>query len=205
VSREAIYDRSTVVIYAAHVNATIEELGCIDRRSPPDAALMLDVSSVKAPIVRAARGLRNFVASHAMAGSERSGAGAASAGLFLGKPWLYVPTRDEELDERAVRFIGALGGIPVEAYPDKHDETVALTSHLPQVLANIFAARLRERGPLAELEPFCGPTARELLRLSRSSTAMWHDILQTNGKNVAAELHAFASDLQRTANELDKP
>lgn len=200
VSKEAIYARSTIVVLATHVNGTLEELERINRLDARKQLLILDVASVKVPIVRAASGLHNFVASHPMAGAERSGADAADAGLFAERPWLYVPTGNHALDEQARQFITAIGGIPVAVTAQEHDATVALTSHLPQVFSSLFARRLSTKNA----DPYCGPAARELLRLSRSSAPMWRDIMQANHRNLAAELRGLAQDLLQTADALDR-
>jgi prephenate dehydrogenase len=242
VPRDAIDERADVIAIAAHISGTIAELQRMRFTQPRNARLIIDIASVKAPVVRAARGLQNFVATHPMAGRERSGPSAAARDLFEGKTWLYVPTGDRELDWRAVEFIGALGANPVEISACQHDDTVAFTSHLPQILATLFSQRLRHgdaqprhgdaqprhgdaqprhgdalrcHGEVQPCHPevskdgrgieaFMGPTARELMRLSRSSAPMWHDILDANKENICTELRALASELARVADALER-
>ncbi len=201
IPRELIYERCDTIILAAHVQATMAEIERMEKVRPR-AMLILDVASVKVPIVRAAARLPRFVATHPMAGAEISGPGAASGALFSGKPWLYVPTDEAALNHRAVEFIGKLGAQPVPIEAAEHDAAVALTSHLPQMLATLFAGRLNESG-VKKLAPYCGPTARELSRLSRSNVAMWREIFLANRKHVATELRGLAAELERTARALD--
>lgn len=198
-ARSAILEQADVIVLAVHTCATIEQLESLRFTQPRAARLVIDVSSVKTPILRAARGVPAFVATHPMAGCERSGPEAASAGLFEGRPWFYVATGDRDLDWRAVEFIGSLGAVPVETDAAAHDRAVALTSHLPQVFATLFAAAL----PPSTGSSYCGPTAHELLRLSRSNTEMWKDVLLGNGRNVARELRAMSGRLERLADALD--
>lgn len=200
-TREEIDERANVIVVAAHIAGTIAEIERLRFTQPRKARLIIDISSVKAPIVEAASGLTNFVATHPMAGRERSGPAAASRDVFEGKTWLYIPTGDRELDWRAVEFIGAFGAIPVEADAVEHDRIVAVTSHLPQVLATLFASRLSR--PEVQLDAFMGPTAKELLRLSRSSMDMWRDILRANRENIGVELRALAHDLEEAAAALE--
>ncbi len=196
---ETISERADTIVIAAHINGTIAHLERLRVAPPRNARLVIDVSSVKAPIVAAARGVKHFVATHPMAGSERSGPAAAKRGVFEGKTWLYVPTGDRELDWRAVDFIGAFGAIPFEIKADEHDRIVAFTSHLPQILATLFA-----RSGKTGTDAYMGPTAKELLRLSRSSDAMWHDILQHNRENIARELRALAQHARDAADDLER-
>lgn len=200
-TRESIDERADVIVLAAHISGTLAELERMRFTQPRRARLIIDIASVKAPILEAAQGVRNFVATHPMAGRERSGPAAATRDVFEGKTWLYVPTGDRELDWRAVEFIGAFGAIPVETDATEHDRIVAVTSHLPQVLATLFAARLSR--PEVQLEPFMGPTAKELLRLSRSSMDMWRDILSANRENIGIELRVLARDLEEAAAALE--
>jgi prephenate dehydrogenase len=206
-TRDDIMRRADVIVIAAHISGTLAEIARLRSAPPLMARLIVDISSVKAPIVEAARGLTNFVATHPMAGRERSGPAAASRDVFEGKTWLYVPSDDRDLDWRAVEFIGAFGAIPVEADAFEHDRIVALTSHLPQVFATLFTARMLRHPDFSKgdrrIEAFMGPTARELQRLSRSSEAMWRDILQANHENIARELRALARDLQDMAASLE--
>lgn len=203
VSRAEIDARADVIAIAAHTSGTIAELERMKTQPPRKAQLIVDISSVKAPIVAAARGVRNFVATHPMAGRERSGAAAATRDLFDGKTWLFVPSGNRELDWRAVEFIGAFGATPVEVDAETHDRTVAFTSHLPQVLGTVFARAASRNGTTAEAH-YLGPAANELLRLSRSSPAMWHDILRANHENIARELRTLAGDLVAVADALDR-
>lgn len=200
-TREEIGEQADVIVIAAHIAGTIAQMEHLRATQPHKARLILDISSVKVPIVQAAHGLTNFVATHPMAGRERSGPAAAARDVFEGRTWLYIPTGDRELDWRAVEFIGAFGAIPVEADASEHDRIVAVTSHLPQVLATLFAARLSR--PEVQIDAFMGPTAKELLRLSRSSTDMWRDILRANRENIWVELRALAHDLEEAAEALE--
>ncbi|HEY2473991.1 MAG TPA: prephenate dehydrogenase/arogenate dehydrogenase family protein [Candidatus Cybelea sp.] len=197
VPRDDLAARAEVLVLAAHLGATLEEIGRLKAQRGTGAALLTDVSSIKAPVVRAAAGLKNFVGSHPMAGTEHSGVRAARADLFDGCVWAYIPTGDEPLDERARDFIRSLGGSPLAITAEEHDRVVAITSHLPQVLAYCYARLLRDS---PGVERLCGPVARELLRISTMGGAMWDDILAANAGNIERELRDLAADLEQVAN-----
>jgi prephenate dehydrogenase len=203
-AREDVYRRSEIVVLAMPVRECVAELEMLDPALLDDVSLVIDVSSVKAPVVDASRGLPKFVATHPMAGSERSGPAFAQASLFEGKTWAYVPARDDVLNRRAAQFIELLGGVPLAVEANEHDVTVALTSHMPQVFAWLFTARLRECG-YAHAEELCGPVARELLRIGRSSAASWDDVLDYNALNVARELGAMSDALNEAAYMRNTP
>ena len=186
-----------VIVVALPVRAACDYLASIDRTAPPHARLMIDVASVKGPIVLAAQGLANFVASHPMAGNEGTGPAAADAALFESKPWLYVPPQDAEVEGRAVEFINELGGHPFATGAAEHDSMLALTSHIPQLLAYAFAEELRTAGTPEHVLPYCGPAARELLRLGRSPLPMWQEIFENNAVELTRALRTFIARLQR--------
>ena len=124
-------------------------------------AFVTDVASVKDAVMSdaltelgrqgmAGAGAR-YVGSHPMAGRERSGAGAADADLFYGRPWVVVA--HEGSSPEAVLAVRALasdvGGVPMEMTAPMHDRSVALVSHVPQLVSSMLAARLGDAPPEA--------------------------------------------------------
>jgi prephenate dehydrogenase len=160
--------------------------------------LIVDVASLKVPVVSAARGLANFVGTHPWAGSETSGALGARASLFLDCLWSFVPSGSGEPDGRARTLIEALGGRPAAIGAAAHDAAAALTSQLPQVAATALGAMLcaRLRDPAAGRQR--GPGLRGALRLAGSSWSMWRPLLREN----AAELTPLVRELSRSLEEL---
>ena len=204
-SAQDVYDRADVVVVAVHLDATLATLRALQAH-PPKASLILDVASVKAPVVAAVTGLAHFVATHPMAGTERSGRTAARADLFDGRSWAYVPSGDTALDDRVRAFIRLCGAEPVATDAVLHDRIVALTSHAPQVVASTISGRIldlaRTHGPA--VDALCGPVARELLRVGRSDIGMWRALLQANAGEVVTHLRAIASELETVARGLEE-
>lgn len=198
-SAQALPIECDVLVIAAHLEPTLREIERLTAQSSI-TALVLDVASVKLPVVRAAAGLQNFVATHPMAGTERSGAAAARADLFEGRVWAYVPGGDDALNVRARSFIESMGALPLPISAEAHDRAVAITSHLPQIVAWCYASLLRDGG--ADAENLCGPVANELLRIAGMSSATWRDILQANASNIEPPLRRLATELQASADAL---
>ncbi len=180
-----------VYVIAAHLDPTLLELSRLARAPAPVPPLTMDVASVKVAVVSAANGLRNFVATHPMAGTELSGVRAARAGLFEGCAWAYVPSGEEGLDERARGFIGSMGGVAIAMSAEEHDRAAAITSHVPQIVASSYASLLRADESAAK--KLCGPVARELLRISTMSFTMWRDTLKANRSNIGPQLRRLAA------------
>jgi prephenate dehydrogenase len=189
------------VILAAPVPAILQMLPAV-RQGAPDA-LILDVGSVKAPIVeRMARlpGAERTVGGHPIAGKETSGPAAADPDLFRGRPFVLTPhaaTSDETL-ERARDIAGRIGSQVVVTDAESHDSTVARTSHLPQSLSSVLAG-----GLAAGDGSYAGPGLRDMTRLATSDPSLWTDILLANNRAVASELRGFATRVLELAEALE--
>lgn len=192
--------RADVMVLAAHLEPTLRKLESLRYERTLRATLVMDVASVKVPVVAAARGVANFVATHPLAGGERAGARAARPDLFEKRSWAYVCSGDGQLDGRACEFIASLGGVPVPVSAEEHDRAVALTSHLPQLVGVCYSRLLRDRNVDQRL---CGPVARELLRVSKMSFAMWRDTLRSNAQNIDPELRSLNAALLSAADALE--
>ena len=104
----------------------------------PTSAVITDVGSVKAPIVKVWRELhQNFVASHPMAGTNDAGVNAGRKGLFNKRPWVSTPETTTSQDALAIvrQLADELGAQWIEADPNMHDQAVALISHLPVLVS----------------------------------------------------------------------
>lgn len=189
------------LILAAPLEAVVGLLERL-RAQPPPASLIMDVASVKVPVVRAGGGLAAFVPSHPIAGSERSGPAAARADLFERHVWIYEPNVAPAAAERARAFITAMGARAVPIDAETHDRLAALTSHLPQVLSIALASRLAASLDDATLA-LCGSGVRSMTRLGASSWEMWQGILKSNGPTLAKEVRTLASVLSEIADELE--
>ena len=146
--------------------------------------LVMDVGSIKGPILAelaSAQGApANFVPCHPMAGSEQAGAGAAQANLFQGR-WVFVvstATAAPAACSAAHKFWQSLGAQTTELAPAAHDAAVAYSSHLPHLLAALYAG-LDDVVPAA-----AGPGYRDFSRLAKSNPALWADILTSNKSQI---------------------
>lgn len=184
---EAAVTGAAIVVLAAPVRALGELARRIDGRIGGDT-LVIDLGSVKAPVVRVAEALGladRFVGCHPLAGTEASGPGASRADLYDGKPCFICPgpsVRAESL-ARAVAFWQGLGSSALQVEADLHDAFMAAASHLPHVAAFSLAGSL---GGVAELlvaqtPPSCPPTSlRDTTRVAASEPRVWTDIFLDN-------------------------
>lgn len=174
----------------------------------PDA-VVTDVASVKLEPFRelTARGVNitRYIGSHPLAGRERGGAISARADLFIGRPW--VVCRDEDTRASDLALVEALaldvGAMPLEMTPEEHDRSVALTSHVPQVVASLLAARLASADE--DALRLAGQGVRDTTRIAASAPELWVQILGANAQPVVDVLDALAADLKTVSDALREP
>jgi prephenate dehydrogenase len=212
---EAI-DGAQLVVLAAPPTATIELVARLAGLRPalaPDTVIT-DVASTKAAVVAAGteHGLR-FVGGHPMAGRETAGYQAASANLFVDRPWVVVPTDPDDLP--AVVAVETLA-VACRAWPIRmdaatHDLAVAAISHLPLVIAAALVEAVA--GPDAGgASPAGWPVARSLAasgwrdmtRLARGDVAMGAGIAATNAPAIASHLREFRDVLDGWLADLER-
>lgn len=190
--REKIFEKCDTVVLATPVAATCGELErAREIRATWD--LMIDVASVKKPVCDAARGIANFVGTHPLAGSETSGPIGARTDMFEGRAWVVTPCGDAVAEKRAHDFVSSLGAQSLAVSAEEHDAVLALTSHLPQLLAFLLAPRILAGEE--DAKRFCGPAGLEILRLGRSNRRLWDEIFAANAEHVAVEGRALAAAL----------
>jgi len=159
--------------------------------SAGEETTVTDVGSTKVSVVAAAAGSPRFVGGHPIAGLESRGAEHASAGIFEGATWFLTPTaQTDNARHRLVHgFAASLGAVPVAIDPVAHDRLVALTSHVPHVLANVVvnhagAMRVEGHEPLAN----AGGSLRDMTRIAGANPRIWTDIFLDNADAVREAL-----------------
>jgi prephenate dehydrogenase len=200
-------DRPALVIVAVPPDVTAD---VIERELTafPDA-VVTDVASVKLEPLRALRergvDLRHYIGSHPLAGRERGGAISARADIFIGRPW--VVCRDEETSAADLAIVEGLaldlGATPIEMSPEEHDQSVALVSHVPQLIASLLAGRF-VGAPDGSLR-LAGQGVRDTTRIAASAPELWVQILGANAEPVVDVLDALAADLSSVADALRAP
>ena len=130
-----------------------------------------------------------------------AGAEAAEAQLFRGKPYILTPHAPRtSLSDSFRWWLDKMGARVVEMQPEEHDATVALTSHLPQILSTSLALTLARQANPNAAEIF-GAGLLDMTRLALSSPDLWNSILATNKAAVLAAVEAFSvslADLRRS-------
>lgn len=168
-----------------------------------DACTVTDVGSTKAAVCAAAHESPRFIGGHPVCGSEARGPAHARGEVFQAATWYLSPlARTEPARFQLVhRFVSRLGATPVAVDPLAHDRIVALSSHLPHVLANVLvnqagATRVDGHEPLAA----AGGSLRDMTRVAGANPRIWVDIFLDNAEPLSAAL----AEHRRRAEQVER-
>jgi prephenate dehydrogenase len=167
----------------------------------PDA-VVTDGGSTKRDVIAAARKalgprIGQFVQAHPIAGSEKSGAAAAEAGLFRGKRVILTPL-PENPEAAVARISGAWAACGAKLSTmeaEEHDAVLSTVSHLPHLLAYALAQDVATRANAKRLFEIAGAGFRDFTRLASSSPEMWRDICVNNRDMLLADVARFEDKL----------
>jgi prephenate dehydrogenase len=196
---------SDLVVFCTPVDRIAQQVLEVAPSCAP-GTLLTDAGSTKATIVRALDGKLPpgvaFVGSHPLAGSEKRGPAFADAELFEGRWTVLTPTEatDPAALDRAAAFWQALGSRTRRMSPEEHDRALALTSHLPHLLAAALAGVLPR-----ELQALTATGFRDTTRVAAGDPALWAAIFAHNRPALLAALARLEERLGafRTALEGD--
>lgn len=198
----AMLDGAELVVAAIPVGgyaALAETLGPLLR----PGMILTDVGSVKQTALRdlgpfIPDGV-HFIPGHPIAGTEHSGPAAGFAELFQGRWCILTPPPGA--DERALAKLISLWegcGSKVEVMePAHHDQVLAITSHLPHLIAYtiVGTASDLEEHTKSEVIKFSASGFRDFTRIAASDPVMWRDVFLNNKEAVLDILQRFTEDL----------
>lgn len=191
------------IVVATPVDTLAESIVAALLRNPQ--CIVIDTGSIKTKVILDVwtltesmsnkRELRErYVPTHPMAGREVSGPDGARSDLFEGRAWAITPHL--QLKESALAQVEALvdqlGSVAYLMSPEEHDRQVAMTSHLPQLIASLLAGVLKAPLDLA------GQGLRDMTRLAHSNPVMWGPIVEGNQR----ELEPLFDEIVKSINVL---
>ena len=174
-------------------------------------ALVTDVGSVKADVVRELEPLvkkvgAHFVGSHPMAGGEKMGVLASRADLYTNALCVITPTKHSAATavKKLEQFWKALGARTLKLDAVEHDLLVSRSSHLPHIAAAALASLVLDPKLPSTQPGLCATGFRDTTRVASGSPEMWRDIALANRKHVAQSLTAYIAELNRFQAALRK-
>jgi cyclohexadieny/prephenate dehydrogenase len=168
----------------------------------PATAVVSDVGSSKAAVaatLRAALPNISIIPAHPVAGTENSGPDAGFASLFRGRWCILTPDDDASAGDvdRLSTFWTQLGARAELMTAGHHDRVLAITSHLPHLIAFTIVGTVSdlERVTQSEVIKYSAGGFRDFTRIAASNPTMWRDVFLTNKHAVLDMLGRFSEDL----------
>ncbi|MBB3912047.1 prephenate/arogenate dehydrogenase family protein [Sphingomonas desiccabilis] len=196
----AVLDAELVVLCVP-----VGAIGAVAAELAPDlpaGVIVTDVGSSKASVAQAlAEALPGVavVPAHPVAGTERSGPEAGFATLFRNRWCILTPAEDADpvAVARVAEFWRRLGADIEQMAPEHHDRVLAVTSHLPHLIAYtiVGTASDLEEVTQSEVIKYSAGGFRDFTRIAASDPTMWRDVFLNNREAVLDMLQRFSEDL----------
>lgn len=174
-------------------------------------AVVSDVASVKQSVLDAALAVcgrlpANLVPGHPIAGSERSGVAAARADLFRDHRVILTPVAETATlaRRRVAELWQHLGAEVVDMAVDEHDRVLAMTSHLPHLLAFALVDTLGRAPEHEAVFRYAAGGFRDFTRIASSDPVMWSDIFSANAPAVGDVLDRLEAELSELRGLLER-
>ncbi|MBM7569832.1 prephenate dehydrogenase [Aquibacillus albus] len=197
-------------IIAAPVSKAIElvdQLKNIEFKKP---IIISDVSSVKSPVMDAARSLPSefvtFIGGHPMAGSHKKGITAAKGHLFENAIYVLTPFEPclEEKVEALKELLRGTNSNFLILEPKEHDEMTSVISHFPHLIASSLVHQAKNwQETHAYIPTLAAGGFRDITRIASSNPGMWQDIFFHNRKGMSHLLSDWITEMKELKNLLD--
>jgi len=180
----------------------------------PSTVAVTDVASVKGNIADALTGHfdkvpSNAILGHPIAGSEQSGVSAAKEDLYQNHRVILIndpassPQTDPVLLAKVSQLWQAVGAEVFEMSVSEHDHVLALTSHLPHLLAYALVAQLSNHNENVNVFNFAAGGLRDFTRIASSDPRMWREILLANKTQLSSSIDDFEQWIAQLRTMLD--
>ena len=173
-----------------------------------DAVIISDVGSTKGSVIDIAKEVfgkvpTRFIPAHPIAGKEKSGVEACDGALFDNKRVILTP--EDNADVQAIEAVSELWqtlGARVETMThQKHDDLLAMTSHLPHMLAFGLMNYLVTNNP--DACDYAAGGFKDFSRIASSDAVMWRDICLNNSTDIVKHIKGYQQALDKLSNLIE--
>ena len=166
-----------------------------------EGAIVTDTGSTKRSVIEDVNPFipKNviFIPSHPLAGTEYSGPKSGFGSLFENRYWLIICEKETSHTKNLAKFFKDLGSIVEKVSAEYHDKIIAITSHLPHLIAYtiVGTASDLETDLKNDVIKFSASGFRDFTRIAASDPIMWRDVFLNNTEAVLEMLQRFNEDL----------
>ena len=201
-------EKADIIILATPVRLITNTVGTLPRLRK-QGCFVMDLGSTKAEINQAMSALPEgfeAIGGHPMCGREQSGYQASFASLYDGQTFILCPNHrtSKKAEAMAISIVEAINGRPLLLEAKLHDEIVALTSHLPYLVAAILTSRVAEEAAAdGRYWQISATGLRDASRLAGSNPQMMLDIVNSNRESVLKQLKLLDNELHQLIHDLE--
>jgi prephenate dehydrogenase len=197
-----------LIVMATPVEETLRLLPAVLTLAKP-GAIVTDTAPAKRDLAAVARNVGNaravYLGGHPLAGSNRQGIANADSNLFDSAYWVLTPTENtpDSVRESLAWWVRMLGAYPLAASPDVHDQLIAMTTHVPFVIALALSQWVAKRSaddPL--LKKLATGNFQTLTSLANLPFDMWCGVIDANREQIHSAIMEFRGVLDDCAQKL---
>ena len=174
-------------------------------------AIITDVGSVKKEVINSVKKYIpknvDFVPGHPIAGTENSGPESGFAGLFKNGWCILTPNKNTSKNSvKIIKYMWQLVGMKVDIMDSNyHDEVLAITSHIPHIIAYSIVGTIAnlQTAIKKEVIKYAASGFRDFTRIAASDPIMWRDIILYNRQSILKMLNLFKKDLSKLEHAIE--
>ena len=174
-------------------------------------AIITDVGSVKKEVINSVKKYIpknvDFVPGHPIAGTENSGPESGFAGLFKNGWCILTPNKNTSKNSiKIIKNMWQLVGMKVDIMDSNyHDEVLAITSHIPHIIAYSIVGTIANLQTTIKKEviKYAASGFRDFTRIAASDPIMWRDIILYNRQSILKMLNLFKKDLSKLEHAIE--
>ncbi len=174
-------------------------------------AIITDVGSVKKEVINSVKKYipkkNDFVPGHPIAGTENSGPESGFAGLFKNGWCILTPNKNTSKNSvKIIKYMWQIVGMKVDIMDSNyHDEVLAITSHIPHIIAYSIVGTIANLQTTIKKEviKYAASGFRDFTRIAASDPIMWRDIILYNRQSILKMLNLFKKDLSKLEHAIE--
>ena len=207
---EKIIKEADIIIVGIPVAAYQEVFKKICNHIKP-GVIITDVGSVKKEVINSVKKYIpknvDFVPGHPIAGTEKSGPESGFAGLFKNGWCILTPSKNTSKNSvKIIKYMWQLVGMKVDIMDSNyHDEVLAITSHIPHIIAYSIVGTVANLQTTIKKEviKYAASGFRDFTRIAASDPIMWRDIILYNRQSILKMLNLFKKDLSKLEHAIE--
>jgi prephenate dehydrogenase len=193
-----------LVIIATPVDS-IEGIFKLIKPHISESTIISDVGSTKESVINSARSVfgevpPRFIPAHPIAGKENSGVDSSDSDLFNNKRVILTPQENHNTDalKQVTELWQSMNAIVETMSAKQHDELLAMTSHLPHMLAFGLMDYLIHKNP--DAIDYAAGGFKDFSRIASGDSVMWRDICLNNAEEIAKHIDDYQKTLSKLSN-----